>query len=295
VPSRPPRCCGAAVTRPPALLRADPLLLLLTCEVVVLDPLYTAVAWVLARWHDLFSVVLDPAGGATWTAAIVLLVLTVRGLLLPLFLRQQSSQRAAQLLQPEVEELRRRHGSDRAGFALAVRELQRERGVSPLAGCLPGLLQVPVFLALFHVLRRLAPGRPGRYGWDDALTDQAARAELFGAPISASWTGHGPAGEAARHLAALGDVRVVSTVLVLALCAVTYLGQRAALRRSGPATGQAATVQRVLLYGAPAGFLLTGFVLPIGVLVYWTTNSLVTWAQQRLGPPAPPPVAPAAV
>jgi YidC/Oxa1 family membrane protein insertase len=256
----------------------------------VLDPLYTVVAWALARWHDLFSLVGDPAGGATWTVAIVFLVLTVRGLLLPVFLRQQASQRAAQALQPEVDELRRRHGSDRAALAKAVQELQRERGVSPLAGCLPALVQLPVFLALFHVLRRIAPGRPGRYGWDDALTDQAARAELFGAPVSASWSGSGAAGDAARQLGALGDVRLVSAVLVLALCAVTYLGQRAAQRRAGPAMGQAATVQRLVLYGAPVGFLVSGPFLPIGVLVYWTTNSLVTWAQQRLGPPAPPTV-----
>jgi len=261
----------------------------------VLDPLYTAVAWVLTRWHDLLATVLDPAGGATWTLAIVLLVLTVRGLLLPVSLRQQASARAAQALQPEVAELRRRHGSDHAALAEAVQELQRERGVSPLAGCLPALVQLPVFLSLLHVLRRIAPGRPGRYGWDDALTDQAARAELFSAPISASWSGSGPAGDAARQLAALGDVRLVSTVLVLVLCLVTSLAQRAAQRRVGPVTGQAATLQRLVLYGAPLGFLVTGFLLPIGVLVYWTTNSLVTWALQRLGPPAQPSAAPAVV
>ena len=65
--------------------------------------------------------------------------------------------------------------------------LQKERGVNPLAGCLPILPQIPVFLSLFHVLRRLAPGAEGLYGWSDELTDEAARAKLFGAPISASF------------------------------------------------------------------------------------------------------------
>ena len=83
--------------------------------------------------------------------------------------------------------------------------LQKERGVNPLAGCLPILPQIPVFISLFHVLRRLAPGVPGLYGWSDELTDQAAKAELFGAPISASFNmagaeGDGDPGDPRRHL-----------------------------------------------------------------------------------------------
>ena len=129
---------------------------------------------------------MDPAGGLTWALSIVLLVVTVRLLLFPLFVKQVKSQRAMQELQPEIAKLRKQYGSDRQGMSQAIMALQKERGVNPLAGCLPILPQIPIFISLFHVLRRLAPGADGLYSWSDELTDQAARADLFGAPISAS-------------------------------------------------------------------------------------------------------------
>ena len=88
------------------------------------------------------------------------LVVTVRLILFPLFVKQVKSQRAMQELQPEIQKLRKQYGSDRQGMSQAMMALQKERGVNPLAGCLPILPQIPVFLSLFHVLRRLAPGEP---------------------------------------------------------------------------------------------------------------------------------------
>ena len=153
----------------------------------MLDWLYTAISTVMKWWHAVWSTFLDPAGGITWALSIIFLVVTIRLILFPLFVKQVKSQRAMQELQPEIAKLRKQYGSDRQGMSQAMMALQKERGVNPLAGCLPILPQIPVFISLFHVLRRLAPGVPGLYGWSDELTDQAARAELFGAPISASF------------------------------------------------------------------------------------------------------------
>ena len=122
-----------------------------------------------------------------WVLAIVFLVVTIRLVLFPLFVKQIKSQRAMQELQPEIAKLRKQYGSDRQGMAAAQQALFKERKVNPLAGCLPILPQIPVFFALFHVLRRLAPGAEGLYSWSDELTDEAARAKLFGAPISSSF------------------------------------------------------------------------------------------------------------
>jgi len=87
----------------------------------------------------------------------VFLVVTIRLLLFRLFIRQVKSQRAMQEIQPEIQKLRKQYGSDRQGFSTAMMALQKERGVNPLAGCLPILPQIPVFISLFHVLRRLQP------------------------------------------------------------------------------------------------------------------------------------------
>lgn len=261
----------------------------------MLDWLYTAIAWVMARWHDLLSMFLDPAGGLTWALSIALLVVTVRLLLFPLFVKQVKSQRAMQELQPEIAKLRKQYGSDRQGMSQAIMALQKERGVNPLAGCLPILPQIPIFLALFHVLRRLAPDKDGLYTWSDELTDQAARADLFGAPISSSFNMSGDKEQALLALEGVtyGSIRTVALILIPLMCLTTYFTQKQIMRRSGPVEGQAATVQKLLLYGMPLSLFVTGFFFPIGVLIYWVVNNSWTFGQQffilrKMPPPGSP-------
>src|SRR4051812_30788057 len=242
--------------------------------------------WVAARcravWICLFG---DPPvsstlGGLAWVLAIVFLVVTIRLILFPLFVKQVKSQRAMQELQPEIAKLRKQYGSDRQGMSQAMMALQKERGVNPLAGCLPILPQIPVFISLFHVLRRLAPGAKGLYGWSDELTDQAARAKLFGAPISASFKMAPPKETAILEIATYANIRVVAAVLIVIMCVTTFFTQKQIMKRSGPVEGQAATVQRLMLYGMPLSLLASGFFFPIGVLLYWFTNNLWTLGQQ---------------
>ena len=262
----------------------------------MLDWLYTAISWVMKTWHSLFSTFLDPAAGITWALSIIFLVVTVRVILFPLFVKQVKSQRAMQELQPEIAKLRKQYGSDRQGMSQAMMALQKERGVNPLAGCLPILPQIPIFLALFHVLRRLAPGvagalrlvrradRPGREG--DALRRpdlrlvQHDRRQGRGDPRAPRVT--------------YTDIRVVAMVLIVIMCVTTFFTQKQIMKRSGPVEGQAATVQRLLLYGMPISLFVSGFFFPIGVLLYWFTNNLWTLGQQffilrKMPPPDPTP------
>ena len=248
----------------------------------MLDWLYTIIATVLKWWHALFSTFLDPAGGITWALSIIFLVVTIRVALFRLFIRQVKSQRAMQEIQPEIQKLRKQYGADRQGFSQAVMALQKERGVNPLAGCLPILPQIPVFISLFHVLRVIVPNGPGLYGWSAELTNQAAVAKLFGAPISASLTMTGD--KKAAILAIPGvtetNIRVVAGVLIVVMIFTSYYTQRQIMRRSGPLEGQAAMVQKLMLYGMPAGLLFSSSLFPIGVLLYWFTNNLWTLGQQ---------------
>ena len=252
----------------------------------MLDWLYTAISWVMARWHSLWNLVFgDPPpesglSGLAWVLAIVFLVVTIRLILFPLFVKQVKSQRAMQELQPEIQKIRAQYGSDRQGAGQAIMAMQKERGVNPLAGCLPILPQIPVFLSLFHVLRRLAPGADGLYTWTDDLTDEAARAKLFGAPISASFNMTGDKEAAILEIASYSTIRVVAFVLIVIMCLTTFFTQKQIMARSGPVEGQAATIQRLMLYGMPLSLFVTGFFFPIGVLLYWFTNNLWTLGQQ---------------
>jgi len=254
----------------------------------LLDWLYTGISWVMARWHALWNWVFgDPApeswpAGLAWVLAIVFLVVTIRLLLFPLFVKQIKSQRAMQELQPEIAKLRKQYGSDRQGMSQAMMALQKERGVNPLAGCLPILPQIPVFLALFHVLRRLSPEAVGLYSWSTELTREAARAKLFGAPISASFNMTGPKQDAILEITggSYTNIRVVAFVLIVIMCFTTFFTQKQIMKRSGPVEGQAAMVQKMMLYVMPAGLFVSGFLFPIGVLLYWFTNNLWTLGQQ---------------
>jgi YidC/Oxa1 family membrane protein insertase len=261
----------------------------------LLDWMYTAIAWVMKTWHSAFSTFLDPASGWTWALSIVFLVVTIRVLLFRLFVKQVKSQRAMQEIQPEMAKLRKQYGSDRQGLSQAMMALQKERGVNPLAGCLPLLPQIPVFISLFHVLRRLAPGKQGLYSWSTELTDQAASAKLLGAPISSSFNMQ-PDKE--RLILPLTDgsysnIRIVAMVLIVIMCFTTFFTQKQIQKRSGPVEGQAAMVQKLLLYGMPISLFVSGFFFPIGVLIYWFTNNLWTLGQQfyilkALPPPGSP-------
>jgi YidC/Oxa1 family membrane protein insertase len=264
----------------------------------LLDWLYTAIAWVMKQWHALFSTFLDPAAGITWALSIVFLVVTIRILLFRLFVKQVKSQRAMQELQPEIQKLRKQYGADKQGFSTAMMALQKERGVNPLAGCLPILPQIPVFIALFHVLRRLAPGKEGLYSWDETLTDQASTAQLFGAPISSSFNMTGAKEQAILGLEGVTylNIRIVAFALIVIMCATTFFTQKQIMKRSGPVEGQAAMVQKLLLYGMPLSLFVSGFFFPIGVLLYWFTNNLWTLGQQfYILKALPPPGSPGAV
>jgi YidC/Oxa1 family membrane protein insertase len=264
----------------------------------LLDWMYTAIAWVMKTWHSLFATFLDPGSGLSWALSIVFLVVTIRVLLFRLFVKQVKSQRAMQEIQPEIQKLRKQYGSDKQGFSQAMMALQKERGVNPLAGCLPLLPQIPVFISLFHVLRRLAPGKDGLYSWDDKLTDQAASAKLFGAPISSSFKMDAVKERLILPLTdgSYTNIRIVAFVLILIMCATTFFTQKQIQKRSGPVEGQAAMVQKLLLYGMPISLFVSGFFFPIGVLLYWFTNNLWTLGQQfYILKKMPPPGSPAAL
>lgn len=256
----------------------------------MLDFLYYAVSWVLLRWHDLMTLIgLDERGGTNWALSIVMLVVTARLLLFRLFIRQVHFQRRMQEMQPRLQAIREKYKNDKAAQQREIMALQQQEGFNPLAGCLPLVAQLPVFIGLLHVLRHLAaasnPGYPASqkalYGFTTSQTENAAAAKVFGAPLSANFHN---TGDIIERLA--GDVsttRIVITVLLIVSAAATYLTQRQVMARATvPAEGQAALIQKAMLYLIPVGVLASGFLFnfPLGVLLYWFTSNLWTMAQQ---------------
>ena len=103
------------------------------------------------------------------------------GALIPLFVKQIKSSRNMQLIQPKVKELQKKYGHDRERLAQETMKLYKETGTNPFASCLPLLLQMPIFLALFRVLDQAAKhGEGARLADTEALAEQFGDAELFG-------------------------------------------------------------------------------------------------------------------
>jgi YidC/Oxa1 family membrane protein insertase len=256
----------------------------------MLNVLYTAVSWVLLRWHQFFSFLgLNPNSGLAWALSIVFLVITARLVLFRFFIKQVHYQRRMQQMQPKIKKLQEKYKGDKAGLQREMMALQQAEGFNPITGCLPMLLQIPVFISLFHVLRHLSnsvgitnPNDPmlSLYGFTPEQTISAANAKLFGkAPLAASLH------DSAEKIHALGgDVtatRVVTLVLVLISAAATLITQRASIAsQPTPAEGQAALLQKLMLVGIPISVLFSGFIFPLGVLLYWFTSNLWTMGQQ---------------
>jgi len=264
-----------------------------------LDWIYYAISWILLRWQALWDAIGIPetrflGTNWSWVLAIVCLVVTVRVVLFPVFVKQIKSQRAMQSLQPKVKELQEKHKGDRETLQKEMMELYKTEKANPLMGCLPMFLQIPVFLGLFHVLRRLTPENPNKtlYGWTVEQFDSATHAALFTAPLPSKF------GSSAAELAALGAngtaVKIIAGILVLIMMTTTYLTSRQMILKTGWAEDpQQKMIQRLMLYGIPLSLLVSGSLFPIGVVIYWVTNNLFTLAQQqwvlRKFPPPPMP------
>jgi len=240
----------------------------------IMAPLYFITSVVLSGFHRVFGAVFGEDSGAAWALSIIGLTIVIRAALIPLFVKQIKSSRNMQLLQPRVRELQKKYGHDRERLAQEQMALYRETGTNPFASCLPLILQMPIFLALFRLIDRAANEEKRGILTDEQVVS-LAQAKIFGARIADTFTGAD--GDTAVQ------VRVLAALLVVAMTATTFLTQRQLMTKNMPAdamTGPYAQQQKILLYVLPVVFAVGGIAFPIGVILYWTTSNLWTMGQQ---------------
>jgi YidC/Oxa1 family membrane protein insertase len=241
----------------------------------IMTPLYYAVSGILLVWHKLFSEIgLSADSGWTWVLSIIGLTITIRILLIPLFVKQIKSSRNMQLLQPQIKALQQKYKHDRERLTQEQMKLWKETGTNPFASCLPLILQMPIFFALFRVIdqaaRNGASGARGFMTEDNAV--QLQNAELLGARIADTFMNTD-----------LTQTRILTMSLVIIMCITQFTTQRQLMSKNMPAdamTGQYAQQQKLLLYILPVVFAVGGVAFPLGVLFYWTTSNFWTMGQQ---------------
>ena len=242
-----------------------------------LNPLYDAVAWVVKQLYAGLSPVFGPQSGWTWALTIILLVVLMRLIMVPLFIKQMHTTRAMTSLAPQMTALRKKYKNDKQTLNQEMMKLYQEAGVNPLMGCLPVVAQLPMFFALFSVLRAIAewkPNDPAKYGMTTDMMIHAQHAKILGATI------------ADKFLFSTGvpvHAKAVILVAVLISMATTYLTVRQSMKRGMmPAAtpdnpmGQS---QKFMAYIMPL-FALSGLYWPFGLVLYWVTTNLWTLGQQ---------------
>ena len=259
-----------------------------------LDTLATPIARTLQGIHAGLATVLPSGSGWTWGLSVVLLTVTVRIVLFPLFVKQIKSQRRMQELSPKIKALQAKHKGDRETLNTELMKLYKDHGTNPISGCLPLLLQMPVFFALFRVMNEFKPqdGRfIGKFGLSDDLIAEAARAKVFGAPLSSAFTSDSGLLDLLDGNANI--VKVVATVMIVTMGATTFFTQKQMMARNGaPTDPQQAQIQKVMLYVLPLSFAVFGFNFPIGVLLYWLTTNIWSMGQQYYVIKRMPPITP---
>ncbi len=127
----------------------------------ILNPLFDAVAWVMMQHPCGARVPFGASSGVTWALSIVLLVVLMRLIMVPLFIKQRNSMQKMQSHMPQLQELRKKYKNDKQRLNEETMKFYKENGINPLGGCLPLLAQLPVFWSLFNVLKAIADWTPG--------------------------------------------------------------------------------------------------------------------------------------
>src|ERR671918_3047228 len=222
-----------------------------------IQPITDACEWVLRFWHDLIG-----NFEGSWGVAIILLTFTVRIFILPLTFKGVKSMQRLQVLQPEIKKIQERFKEDRQRMNQEIMAFYQREKVNPLGSCMPLLLQIPFFIALFQLLR----------------------SSSFQADIADN-----PGFLAIDNLAET----VTDEPVLLGVLIVLYVGTQ--LAASAVTAISADPMQRRIMFALPFVFVIFIINFEAGLIVYWITTNVWTIGQQLLVKklyPKPPPIEP---
>ena len=256
----------------------------------ILWPLKWVVELLLVGWHWLLSNVgLDPAAGLTWVLSIVGLVLVVRAALIPIFVRQIKNQRRMLEVAPQLKKIQEKYKGkkdqiSREAMSRETMELYKKTGTNPLSSCLPLLIQMPIFFALFSVLNDAQHKKPGVGPLNQQLADQFGNAKLFGiAPLHDSFASQWSLMTAGQPYTV--SVMIIAATMVVLMTASQFFTQLQIVSKNMSPETKASPMfkqQRILLYLLPLVFAFSGVAFPLGVMFYWLTSNIWTMVQQFL-------------
>ncbi|EAR55035.1 putative inner membrane protein translocase component YidC [Photobacterium sp. SKA34] len=203
-------------------------------------PDYGWSSFIASPLHELLAFIHGIVGN--WGIAIIILTLIVRGLMYPLTKAQYTSMAKMRMLQPKIQAMRERFGDDRQRQSQEMMELYKTEKVNPLGGCLPLLIQMPIFIALYTVLN---------------LSTELRNAPFFG------WI---------QNLSAQDPYYVLPILMGISMFFI---------QKNSPSAVTDPMQQKIMTF-MPVIFTVFFLYFPAGLVLYWLTSNIVTLIQQTI-------------
>jgi YidC/Oxa1 family membrane protein insertase len=273
----------------------------------ILQPLINIANSVLSFFHDDL--------GLAWGAAIILLTIVTRALLIPLTYKQLKGMRALQAFQPQIKELQEKYKNDRQRLSQEMMKFYQENKINPLASCIPLLAQLPIFITLFYTLR--GPLREDMCGQDSMscgdvpfnIIQNSSSADIAQQKmVAAGDLTTGQIQNVVNHFSAIKpltqgvtsfgesflfipDLTAKAVGAVLIVLIVLYVGTQLISGLVTATTGD--RNQRILMLVLPIIFIPFILSFPAGLILYWITTNIWTFGQQVvINKVVPPPAIP---
>lgn len=253
----------------------------------ILYPIQVAVAWLMIQIHrGLVFLGMNDGPGYAWVLSIVGLTITMRILIIPLFFRQIKASRGMQLMQPELQALQKKYKGktdpvSRQAQQQEMMGLYKKHNANPFSSCLPILLQMPIFFALFRVLFQtselantgMTPGGRDSIGpLTQAIAQDIDQSQFLGAQLSDTFL-------TSEDIL----VKLVAAILVVVMGVTQFISIKQLSMKNMPASAADNPImrqQKIMLYVLPLVFAVSGVMFPIGVLIYWTISNFWAMGQQ---------------
>lgn len=243
-------------------------------------PIEWLIAWIMVLFHKLFVLLGMPDGsGFAWALSIIFLTFFVRACIFPLYNKQMQSMARMQAIQPQLMKIQNKYRGkkDPASQEAMQREtmkLYKDNKSNPFSSCLPMLIQMPIFLALYNVLyaiNKIAVGKQSPIGgFTKSVSMQISNTVFANAKLSEMWN------------SASGSAKWTIGIFVALMCLTMFLNMFYNTRHNTPVEsmqGSQKTMQWSMMITFPLLYIFSGAVAPFGVLLYWLTSNIWTMGQ----------------
>lgn len=217
----------------------------------ILKPLEDGIKWLLDLFYGLIH---------NYGIAIILVTLMVKAILFPLTKKGSVSSAHMQEIQPKMQELQAKYKGNPQKLNQEMAELYKKEGANPMSGCLPLLIQFPIFIAMYNLFNNEFALRGAMFipGWvpDLSMPESVWNFAPFTIPFL-GWS----------------DLRLLPIIYLVSQLVYGKFTQQ-------PTTGQTATQMKIMMFGMPIVFFFILYDVPSGLLVYWIASNLLTIVQQ---------------